>query len=274
MAFWRWSTMDTRNPFKFKFWNFANLFGQSDLEKISALKIQKLKTLNDQIKFSHPTKSQSTIICPLTNKHIVNPVITIEGKIYEKYALLRHIAKFDKVAGSNMRITRDDIYEFKGLKVILEYAQSRLDLYLNKELAILKNAEEIITRQSFNIEHAKLFICPLSKKLINKPVITPMGRVYEKESIRAYLEITSNNSDPVDGSPLCLDSLVAFNEFEICLVRYKNNPADFKIQVGDVLHDAIDGIKTGANFLGDFFVKPKIPTDEGKMIPRPSMAFL
>ena len=81
MAFWRWSTMDSINPFKIQFWSFGNLFGQSNFEKVEALKRQKIKSLLNQIKFSHPKNSTSIISCPLTNKAIVNPVITIEGKI-------------------------------------------------------------------------------------------------------------------------------------------------------------------------------------------------
>ena len=158
---------------------------------------------------------------------------------------MRRIAAFNNVPGSNNRLTRDDIYEFKGLNAILKYAKSKRDVYFKTEQEILSEAQKIAATKASSTNQASLFICPLSKQYIKEPVISPLGRVYEKESIQAYFQTTSNEFDPIDGTPLRIDSLVEFEEFELYLETYSNNLAKILVQAAQIGKEISHGIKTG-----------------------------
>ena len=54
------------------------------------------------------------------------------------------------------------------------------------------------------------FICPISKKIMNEPVMAADGRVYDKSSMEQWLK--SNDTSPIFGQPLRHKFLMPYNE--------------------------------------------------------------
>lgn len=273
MALWRWFTMDTRNPFALRFWTWGNLFGQSQYERVKLLKQEIYQRLYDQIRFSQPNHINASIVCPLTHQSIIHPVITPEGLIYEKYALKRRLAAYDSVPGTEKHLTKDDIYEFNEITGLIKFAEQRKETYQKKVAKLVETAQKVSLKSDKSFQYAGIFTCPLSNKLIRQPVITPVGRVYDYESIKGYLEISGSRYDPIDGTSLTVESLSTNENYENYLKMYHNRAAEFGEQVADVVNNAIQSVQLGVEFIGGFFSKPQIPDEQGKLITRPGMDF-
>lgn len=229
MAFWRWQTMDTWSPFSFKFWRWGNLFGQSEFERITQLKKTLTQGLYRKVVLTTPLQPISALICPLTQKPIENPVLTSEGVIYEKFDLLKRIAAYNDVPGSYTKPSRDQIHDFPELKGVIQFARYRKTLFAEKKAEALRRAHEASHHQLLSFEYPAVFTCPLSKQLLKEPVITPEGRVYDREAIVGYLQHTQKNYDPLDGTPLQITSLVAFDELSPLLMLYRNRLAELTV---------------------------------------------
>ncbi len=273
MAIWRWSTMDCWNPFSRRFWHWGNLFNESHLERIAQIKLNVITALFKQIQFSHPKQEQAKISCPLTHEPIRHPVITLEGRVYEKYALLQRIAGFNGLPGNQGHLTLHDVYDFNELNGVLEYAKARQLRYEQKEQALIQLAMETAMRPDIGLQYAEVFTCPLSKRLINNPVISPKGRVFDKEAIVGYFESTGAQHDPIDGSPLVLTALLPFNEYRSYLSLYRNKAAEMGEHAIQVANHGVDIVRDGLEFIGSFFHAPKIPGEDVDPISRPGMRF-
>lgn len=273
MAFWRLSTMDSWNPFTLTFWGWGNLFGQTRVELFEILKSKKLSEVMLQTEFTHPKNSNFLMLCPLTNEPIIEPVISIEGVVYEKSAFERRIAAYNDVPGSRLSLTSSDVCSFNALIAALQYATCIRDNYLIKEKALLKASEVAVVSHEKTLHYHKTFTCPLSKKLIDIPVITPQGRVYDLESIKGYLESTGKQYDPIDGTSLCLDSLEPFPEFATNLALYRNPVADTKVKAVHLIDKSVKALETGMDFVGSFFSRPLISNQDGQLVPKPGMDY-
>lgn len=84
--------------------------------------------------------------------------------------------------------------------------QEKLEVEDEKPLSpiYIKNAE-IQSKRKINYEF-DTFICPISKKIMTDPVITPDGISYDKKDILSYLE--TSNIDPITSNPLTKEMLV------------------------------------------------------------------
>lgn len=273
MAFWRWATMDSCNPFSTRFWHWGNLFGNSRFEQVQRLKQEKLVDLLNQVEFNHPANANSQIICPLTNKPIVEPVITIEGVVYEKYALLRRIKAYYDVPGSNIFLTREDVYDFTELLGVLQFAKYRKAHYESELQHWLLKLNQAITNVKHSLSHPSIFICPLSKRKIKSAVITGEGRVYDEEAIKGYFESTGNDFDPIDGTPLSIDSIIPFHRFNESICYYKNYVAESADNFSKVVDKALDAVVLGIDFAQSFFSAPQYIEEDGALMQKPGMNF-
>jgi len=256
-----------------RFWHWNNLFGQSNFELLEVLKVNKLAQLYRQVEFSHPKHVNATINCPLTNQPIVEPVISIEGVIYEKAAINQRILLFDDVPGSDLALTTFDLTSFDALIGVLQYSKIRIADYFKAESQLIKSAQIAVGSKETPLNYHKIFICPLSKRLIDKAVITPQGRVYDFEAIKGFLETTGQKHDPIDGSPLSLETLEPFRSFSDNLALYQNPIADSKFQANQFVDNSLKAFGTGASFIGSLFSAAPLIEDKGQLIPKPSMSF-
>eukprot|EP00898_Chlorokybus_atmophyticus_P000381 jgi/Chlat1/1343/Chrsp119S01757 len=72
---------------------------------------------------------------------------------------------------------------------------------------------------STNTDPSVYFYCPLSGKLLTNAVVTPTGRSYDYEALKAHLEVTS--IDPENGMPLLLEDLVPNRACQDAIITYR-----------------------------------------------------
>ncbi len=265
--------MDSCNPFTLRFWHVGNLFGISRNEKVQVLKEKKLDALFTQIELSHPEQASSQILCPLTNQPIQEPVITVEGIVYEKYALIMRLNAFYDVPGAKQSLTREDIYDFKELIGVLEFSQLRIKYYQAQTQLWITKINQVLLNIKQSLNYPNIFLCPLSNQKIQSAVITSSGRIYEEEAIKGYLESTGNNFDPIDGTPLCANSLVPFHPLNESICFYRNFVAESAVKVAKVVDKALDFMVVGIDFAHSFFEAPTYIEEEGEVIEKPGMSF-
>ena len=273
MAFWRRLTMDSWDPFSWSFWHWRNLFSESKTELFERLKAEKFEMLLTQIEFSHPRQLISNILCPLTNEPIKVPIISIEGTIYEKQAFEKRILAFSSVPGSTLSLTLRDVSSFDQLIGVLDFVRQRNEKYFKIEKQKIALAKLALKNQVQASKHPAIFICPLSKRLIHSPMISPLGRVYELEAIKAYFETTKVLKDPIDGSPLCFESLEPFHAFKTQLSLYENPMAEAKMQAKALFSKSINALEKGADFINSFFKPAMLQDQEGRIMPKPGMDY-
>tara|TARA_B110000879_G_scaffold211235_1_gene303315 strand:+ start:1501 stop:2337 length:837 start_codon:yes stop_codon:yes gene_type:complete len=273
MAFWRWATMDSWDPFCLRFWRWGNVFSQSDCELVETLRDAKLTDLLSQIEFSHPEQDASQILCPLTNQPIIEPVISIEGIVYEKYALLRRIAAFNDVPGTDRQLSKQDVYDFKALIGVLQFAQQRRLNYQAKIRSWLEAIQQILVSKKVSVKYPKLLLCQLSNRRIKSAVITANGRIYDEDAITGYFETTGNDCDPIDGTPLRLSSLVPFHKFDEYVYLYRNLAVESADKVAKAVDKTLDILLTGIEFAHGFFESPTLINAQGQTIAKPGMDY-
>lgn len=260
MAFWRWATMDSWDPFSRRFWTWGNLFGQSEREYVTEVKQTAYHTLYQMISFSAPEASQSQLVCPFTRRPIQEAVVIREGLVFEKTALLRRIATGGSIPGITRTLTAEGVYDYPELKGLLDYAKARVELYNEAKASALNQARLAVAEKDYHLSYADIFRCALSKKLIKEPMLSPTGRVFDREAITAYFEKTNRNCCPVDGTPLKLSSLTLFEEMETLLALYSNRIADTKVQAKGYAKQTSNAVDVCLDFIGGIFSKPSTQT--------------
>lgn len=256
MAFWRWSTMDTHNPFTLRFWHWGNLFGTSQGENIQQRKQAAITNLYNRIRLSNPNHPDANVRCPLTEKVIEHPAITNQGIVYEKYALLSRLSISNRIPGSLYPISPKDVYDFKELNGVLAYAHQRQTHYLASYKKHLSDASSALNRE-LSHQYASIFVCPLSNRLMKNCVITPHGRIYDKDAILAYLEQTGTRGvDPIDGLPLSKSCLVDFSDFNQYLMLYRNKFAELLEEAYAKSTHFADVVGTGLSFFASLLTVP------------------
>ncbi|WP_019215319.1 U-box domain-containing protein [Legionella tunisiensis] len=68
------------------------------------------------------------------------------------------------------------------------------------------------------IANPTLFLCPISKKRIKEPVITAAGKIYDKQTLKQYLQQTDNLDET--GCRLTMTDVVDFPEFQEKMTRH------------------------------------------------------
>lgn len=273
MAFWRFAMMDSCNPFCLRFWHWGNLFGESRYERVQILKEAKLSELISQVEFSHPELEGSQVLCPITREPIEEPVITIEGVVYEKYALIDRMKTFYDVPGSTVSLRRDDIYDFDELIGVLEFAEQRIKYYESCVHALGIKINQALLQLKQSVSYPAIFMCPLSKRKIKQAVITSEGRIYDEEAIKGYLESTGHDFDPIDGSPLNINSIIPFHELNEAICFYKNFLAESADRVSNFIDKTVDFGLDVLDFAQTFFGPPTYIEEEGELIQKPGMDF-
>lgn len=89
----------------------------------------------------------------------------------------------------------------------------------NLQTEILTTENDIINNSQVSIKHA--LFCPLTKRLINVPVIASDGYTYERSAITAWLE--KNNESPITKKPLESKELLPNIALEKLLAAIRRN---------------------------------------------------
>lgn len=232
MAFWRPSTMDSWNIFSSYFWRFSNLFGQSNIEAVQIAKTKRLKEFQDEVLANAPDAANSKIICALSGYTIENAYIAPTGHLFEVAAankmFEKHIFIVPNDEDCNHRFYEKDLYPFPELDNAIKNFNARKKNYEQAKKDYLNTAEKTLWYQNetWLSAHPKIFICPLSKKLIKEPVLTPDGKLFDKKAI--IEKLTKDNKE----EEIC--RLLPFPEFGQKLREYDTILATISNQVAEI----------------------------------------
>ena len=105
-------------------------------------------------------------------------------------------------------------------------------------------------------------------------VITPSGRIYDRETITAYLEVKGNDRDPFDRTPLTLDLLREYKEFSSLLSQYENPIAKVVERTKTLTKDTLKAGKVSIKFVGSLFHKKQVINQNGEVVTLKGMKFI
>ncbi len=76
---------------------------------------------------------------------------------------------------------------------------------------ILSEANDALVNFHPEDDPPTIFICPISQELLQDPVITSVGHIYDRHQLQQWLN--RNPSDPLTRQPLTMHSIKSFNPF-------------------------------------------------------------
>lgn len=115
-------------------------------------------------------------------------------------------------------------------KIKLEYQyESYSEMFWKK---LFTRCINIINRCQYGTSYfpsvPNAFLCPISLKLMEDPVITPSGRSYERESITEWM-MDHQNTDPMTRNIFCVDNLIPNLNLKEAIEDYKRDFATYRI---------------------------------------------
>lgn len=104
------------------------------------------------------TNYPDELICPITNKNMMKPYICVDGNTYDCINIL----KLTKSPLTQQQLNKKDFRPNKIFLLFIElYRLNNFNWYLNP----------------------KFYYCPITKEIINEPVVYIDGKTYEKNAI-------------------------------------------------------------------------------------------
>jgi hypothetical protein len=142
-----------------------------------------------------PPPFPKAFYCPITEKVLVDPVVTPEGVSYERAAL-----------GDD--IPTEKLYDNRALNSIIdETVEYKTSSALKRlQLSVLQFSQQLITIPGYHRPLSDGYYCPITLSLIHVPVIDPEGYSYEKTAIENWIRY--NGASPVTRRALSIDELV------------------------------------------------------------------
>lgn len=139
------------------------------------------------------------------------PVITKEGKVYERESILKQIELQHRDPFTTNRLNEGGFYSFSALLQPIQTFVTRQKAYLVVKHDLMIKARALAQGHSFN-ELPALFICQISGKMMSEPLLCMSnGKLYEKEIIEAYL--MKHHQVDESGEAHSLDDYEFFSEF-------------------------------------------------------------
>jgi hypothetical protein len=238
--------MDSWNPFSSYFWTYANLFSQSDLEAVTLAKDNYLKRLNTAF-LKNPNRSAiAEMFCPRSRKPLIEAVISPTGHVFhksEKEKLGKEI-KYIVVAKPKRLLYKNDLYDFPELAEEIKSIQEiKRKNSKTKALYLSQAVTALATRSARWLSNPpEVFICPISQKIIEVPVLTPEGQLCDRGAIlQKYSE---------ENTPEKINKLLPFHEFEKPLKEYKTLLVIIRAQVHEVGRGIGRATKETGNTIG------------------------
>lgn len=206
MSFGRPRTTDTLNPFRNKFWTYANFFGVSQREQSA---IEKAKRAI-QYELS-PKKEQPSPIFFNEQYKINDPVVSLDGCVFDRPWLIDYLQKNN----NTHPVTKQKLYpsqlvnapQLKALFII----QLLKKTYLDRVKRDLKGAD---------CDEPDCLMCPISFVFFKQACITPHGTVYSLSEIKDHLRLKSFDPCYIDYG-LQQKDLVMFPELDDLVQQFQ-----------------------------------------------------
>ncbi|CAM4494155.1 MAG: E3 ubiquitin-protein ligase LubX [Legionella sp.] len=161
---------------------------------------------------THPEDSPPMLLCPISGDFMKKPVITPEGKVYDETFILIHLATKKEDPLTRNVLKAKDLNDFSELLGPIKEFTKRKEEYEKKKEGFIQQVRQIVHQNGVLPEKPALFLCPISHELINNPVITSKGKVYDRDSLTAYLHKSQGKDET--GVALSSNDFVAFTEFK------------------------------------------------------------
>ena len=125
---------------------------------------------------SQPDPIKEALLCPISLSYLVNPTITPIGNTYSETEIAIWLALSKRDPLTNSPCEEADLRKNQLIADLLKKFESKKpDQTLSEYLAENKN------------QTLSLFMDPLSKQLLEEPVIAPDGVTYSKHELKKYL---------------------------------------------------------------------------------------
>lgn len=136
------------------------------------------------------------IRCPISGEIMDNPVVTPQGRVYDRKALVDYLnanaSKAPRGEEINLETINTSLRPNHRLKKLIQDFE-RLDTPTEEDYQQFVEAYKSGVEQERQIIAAlddffiKVAGCPITGRLMEDPVITPDGRCYEREALEQYL---------------------------------------------------------------------------------------
>lgn len=171
-----------------------------------------LAEATQEAKLAHPQESPSLLLCPISGDFMKNPVITPDGNVYDEASILKCLTQKKEDPLTRRELKVKDLNDFSELLEPIKEFIKRQEEYVKKKEAFILRVREIVHQDGERPEKPALFLCPISHELIKHPVITSKGKVYDRDSLIAYLDKFQGKDET--GLALPANDFVEFTEFK------------------------------------------------------------
>lgn len=204
MAFWRPNTMDSWNPFSSRFWTWGNLFQISRYERVLDLQASYLKAHYHHLETER--FSAKFLKCSLSENYFKDPVMTPEGKVYERTNIERHLKHYESAPGSGEKINLNDLYPFPALLDTIDTFMESIASQKSTKAYFLSKARLAINGKK---EYADVFKCGKTGQPIQKAVLTSDNKLCDLKAVTRHYQ-TLNQAEKIS-------SVTPFPEFNYYL---------------------------------------------------------
>ncbi len=150
---------------------------------LAELKRKYLEEVTQEKASTHPADSPNSLLCPLSGTFMKNPVITPDGKVYEKNFIETSLQRKQEDPLTRNKLTTADLFPFKELLPHVQGFIEQQKKFLKIRKSLLQKGREIAHEEPAPTNPA-LFLCPISHALIKSAVISAEGIIYDKDSLK------------------------------------------------------------------------------------------
>jgi hypothetical protein len=149
---------------------------------LQQLKQDYLKKVKEEFEKNHPENIPSTLKSVFTQDLIKDPVISNKGRVYDRLQIEKWVEEGER---DELRqpLDKSELASFPELLNWIEKYHLAQKNYNKKKESLLAEARESAGEAIQLDSHPLIFICPISKQLINNPVISNLGEVYEATAV-------------------------------------------------------------------------------------------
>jgi hypothetical protein len=164
----------------------------------------------------------SDFTCPITNKLMVDPVLSPQGINFERSAILKWTRD-----GNNLCPVTNAPLRLESLRTSTAL-QWKIKYFQMKDTTSFDEIEEQEQEPNDHVVIPQNMMCPLTKKVMVDPVMTKYGHNYERAAIIKWIGMRGEVC-PMTGKPLSFSGIVANSKLWRQIVNWER-----KIKNGDV----------------------------------------
>ena len=152
MSLFRSSTMDSWNVFSRKFWTFANLLGETTLEKEKRMKKMRLDEAHEAIE-NFDLRNDPDCLCDVITADLIQePVITKYGTVFDRSSLENCLRRKSMDPTNRQPLTMDDVKPFAELEGCINKFKRKKEAIESEMAARIARETAELTRRAKQLE--------------------------------------------------------------------------------------------------------------------------